>query len=81
MKYKSTKEEEFADIYQTYSDDIYRVCFHFMKDEKAAKEIMVEAFIEFYDCFEETHPDDWYTCLIHIIKNLIYTYRGAVGSI
>lgn len=67
MRYKSEKEKRFDAIYQAYADDVYRVCLHITKDEKQARKIFHQSFMEFYDYFEKVNPDHRYAHLLHLI--------------
>lgn len=71
MKHRLTKEEKFDKIYESYADDIYKVCLHYLKDKELAKEIMQQTFLEFYDYFENVEQEYTRAYLIHTAKDLI----------
>lgn len=76
MKYKSEKEEKFDKIYQLYSDEVYKVCIHLVKNKALALEIMQEAFVEFYEEFENVNSESMLSNLVRIVKNLVYRQRN-----
>lgn len=41
-------EEEFTKVYEMYADDIYRLCFSFMKNHMDAEDAVQETFMKFY---------------------------------
>lgn len=42
------KEQEFTEIYELYVEDIYRLCFSFMKNQMDAEDAVQETFLKFY---------------------------------
>lgn len=57
------REREFTDVYEKYAEDIYRVCFSFMKNHMDAEDAVQETFLKFYHSekkFEsEKHRKAW----------------------
>ena len=47
------KEEFFTKVYDTYADDIYRLCFSFMKNPMDAEDAVQETFLKFYGSDKE----------------------------
>lgn len=70
MNHRVTKEEKFKGIYQTYADDIYRVCIYLVKDKELAKDIMQQAFLDFYKKFENVTEDCVFAYLVHTARNI-----------
>lgn len=44
------REQEFTEVYETYVDDIYRLCFSFMKNRMDAEDAVQETFLKYYYC-------------------------------
>lgn len=42
------KEQEFTAVYEMYVDDIYRLCFSFMKNHMDAEDAVQETFLKYY---------------------------------
>lgn len=59
----SDKAQEFAKVYETYVDDIYRLCFSFMKNRMDAEDAVQETFLKYYylgKCFDsQQHLKAW----------------------
>lgn len=70
MKHKTTKEEKFEVVYQSYADEVYRVCLWFTRDEEKAQEIAQQTFVNFYEYFEEVSPECWLAYLVCTAKDL-----------
>ena len=41
-------EQEFTEVYEAYVDDIYRLCFSFMKNHMDAEDAVQETFLKYY---------------------------------
>lgn len=46
----SDKEQEFTEVYEAYVDDIYRLCFSFLKNHMDAEDAVQETFLKYYHC-------------------------------
>ena len=44
------KEEWFTQIYEKYVEDIYRLCFSFMKNQADTEDVVQETFLKLYHC-------------------------------
>lgn len=61
--YALYREREFTDVYERYADDIYRLCFSFMKNHMDAEDAVQETFLKF--CYSdkkfesEKHQKAW----------------------
>lgn len=49
----TSKEQEFTAAYEMYVDDIYRLCFSFMKNHMDAEDAVQETFLKYY--YSEKH--------------------------
>ena len=74
MKLLNTKEKikkkQFEDVYKSYVGDIYKVCFYFLKDEKKARKITEQVFVEFYTELDRVNSDHTFSYLVHKAKRL-----------
>ncbi len=70
MKYSTRKERRFKKVYEMCADEVYRVCLYFMRDEKEAQRIAEQAFVEFYDEFEDIDPKYWKAYLVCKARDL-----------
>lgn len=56
-------EQEFTEVYEAYVDDIYRLCFSFMKNHMDAEDAVQETFLKYYHsgkCFDsQQHLKAW----------------------
>lgn len=62
-----SKEQEFTKAYELYVDDIYRLCFSFMKNHMDAEDAVQETFLKFY------HTDKKFDSVSHQKAWLIVT--------
>lgn len=46
--YETDREKDFAEVYEMYVDDIYRLCYSFMKNQMDAEDVVQETFIKYY---------------------------------
>ena len=57
------KEEAFVKTYEAYVDDIYRLCFSFLKNQMDAEDAVQETFIKYYhiekDFEKEAGKNEW----------------------
>lgn len=75
MECKSTKDEKFEDIYQSYFKDVYRACLHLTEgDEVLAADMTQQAFVNFYERFETTKVECAKAYLIRSARNLLYNH-------
>lgn len=74
MKHKSTKEESFDSIYESYAVDVYHACLYLTSDESLAEEMTQQAFVNFYESKEEVKPECVRAYLIRAARNLIFNY-------
>lgn len=75
VEHKTTKEEEFDVLYQSYVGDIYKVCLYLTKNEEQAEEIVQRTFVKFYDYFENVSPDFVLAYLVITAKDFSYRYQ------
>lgn len=46
----SDRDREFTEVYETYVDDLYRLCFSFTKNHMDAEDAVQETFLKYYHC-------------------------------
>lgn len=71
---KNQLDEKFSSIYQAYAHDVYRVCLYYVKDEHAAFELAQQAFVKFYERYEDISETNVKAYLLTSVKNLAYNY-------
>lgn len=47
------KEEWFTQVYEKYVEEIYRLCFSFMKNQADTEDVVQETFLKLYRCKKE----------------------------
>ncbi len=63
-------EQEFTKVYERYVDDIFRLCFSFMKNQMDAEDVVQETFLKyFYSHKEFESPDHLKAWLIVTASN------------
>lgn len=70
-----TKEEKFERIYREHSVDIYRICLHYTANPELSKDIMHQAFFNFYKKFEDVKEEARFSYIVRTVKNLIYNHN------
>lgn len=74
MEYKSKKEELFDNIFRMYVEDVYHACLYVSRNEDLAQEVTQQAFVNFYERFEEVKPECVKAYLIRAARNLMNNY-------
>ena len=74
MEYKSTKDEKFDSIYRSCALDVYHAALYIARNETLAEEVTQQAFVNFYEHFENVKPEFAKTYLIHSVQNLLSNY-------
>lgn len=74
MDKKRTKEEEFAIIYESCADEVYRACRHIAMDEDLAQEMAQQAFVNFYERMDTLEVKCPKAYIIRSARNLLYNY-------
>ena len=77
MEHRTTKEEKFGVLYQSYISDIYKVCLYLTKDEEQAQEIAKQTFVNFYDHFENVSSECVFAYLVNTAKAFAYSYQKS----
>ena len=67
----------FDDVIDTYLQDIYRISLYLVRDEELAQKITRQAFLEFYDRFEEVKEELIFAELANTAKKLAETYKAS----
>lgn len=56
--YGTDKEKLFQEIYDLYADNLYRLCFSYMKNRMDAEDVMQETFLKFYQMEKTIQPKE-----------------------
>lgn len=62
-------ETIFEGLYRKYSDRLYNFAFRFVSDERAAEDIVHEAYITLWEKFEGKDGDTWQALLFRLVRN------------
>lgn len=62
-------ETIFEGLYHKYSDRLYNFAFRFVSDERAAEDIVHEAYITLWEKFEGKDGDTWQALLFRLVRN------------
>ncbi len=62
-------ENIFEGLYNKYSDRLYNFAFRFVSDERAAEDIVHEAYITLWEKFEGKDGDTWQALLFRLVRN------------
>lgn len=61
-------------LYKVYENDVYKVCFHFAKDEHIARDMTQKTFFSVYEHYENLRPGRIRPYLIRAAKNTTMNY-------
>ena len=75
MGYREIKRDRIDKIYENYKDDVYKVCYHYLKDAGYAHEMAQETFFHFYKHMDQTDIKCVQAYLIRSARNLCLNYR------
>lgn len=78
MEYKTTKEEEFNNIYKTYADTVYRVSLYMTRDEERARDVTIKTFVALYKNLEEVPEERVRAFLVCVAKD--FAQNGEVEN-
>lgn len=62
-------ENIFEGLYNKYSDRLHNFAFRFVSDERAAEDIVHEAYITLWEKFEGKEGDTWQALLFRLVRN------------
>lgn len=68
---RTTREKKYEIVYESYADDIYRLCLYCLKDKEQAADITQQVFLNFYKFFNEVNPDYMLGYLVREAKELL----------
>lgn len=78
MEQKTAKEKAYEAVYQSYFEDVYRVCLHLTKDEEQARDCSQETFIKFYEQFQDVDKNCAFAYLVRIAKNVVHNHQKTL---
>ena len=73
---RTAKERKYEKVYRAYADDIYRMCLHYLRDEKRAQDAAVQVFFNHYKTYDGTSSDNVFGCLVNEFKRLLLSEEG-----
>lgn len=81
MKYESTKDEVFDNIYRSYADEVYHAVLFVTKDSELSYDMTHQAFLNFYKRMDEVeiNPECYKYYLMKAAVNLAKNYFRTVG--
>ena len=74
---ETIKEKQYEIIYRTYSNDIYKICLYYLRDEDEAMNITQQVFWNFYSRFQTVDEEQYFTCLVRNTMNLINSRKNS----
>lgn len=79
---RSTQNEKFNTIYDSYCDCVYQTAFYFTRRKDVAEEIMQDTFIELFEGIEEIKEETAENWLLRVAKNkaLNWITRNAMET-
>ncbi|MBQ8559015.1 MAG: sigma-70 family RNA polymerase sigma factor [Tyzzerella sp.] len=80
MEHKTQRDEMFDAAYESYAEDIYRVCLHLTENEKDAQDIAQQTFVNFYGRSENVDSDCTFAYLVCEAKNLACKHQKNLGQ-
>ena len=51
------KQRKLQKIYKAHANEVYRICLHYLKDEKKAQDITEQVFLELYKKMDEVNSN------------------------
>ena len=60
----------FDEVIDSYLNDVYKICFYFLRDQELASQITRQTFLNFYDRYENVKSDWIYWELVSTAKKL-----------
>ena len=76
--YDVDKEARFQKVYDAYMQDVYRLCFSYMKNKMDTEDAVQETFIRIISCLDKIDESDEHKTiafLITVIKNISYDMK------
>ena len=67
-----TKVKRYEEVYAAHADKIYKMCLHYLGDEKRAEDVTLQVFLNCYKKTEEADYQHIYGMLVHEAKQIIF---------
>ena len=64
------KQRKLQKIYKAHANEVYRICLHYLKDEKKAQDITEQVFLELYKKMDEVNSNHVFAYLAQLAKRL-----------
>ena len=83
--YDVDKEARFQKVYDSYMQDVYRLCFSYMKNKMDTEDAVQETFCRFYQAMErvkeEEHVKGWLLVTAgNVCKNILKHCGGKIEA-
>lgn len=72
----TTREKLYEEVYASYANDVYKICIYYSKDEEKAKDIVQQAFFNFYEIFDRVDSKYILGYLVREVKRLLSSSQG-----
>lgn len=69
----TAREKNYEVVYDSYANDVYKICFYYLRDENQAANITQQVFLNFYKVYDEVNPD-------HILGHLVREAKRLLAS-
>ena len=67
---------KFDKVYRAHADNIYKICLHYLRDEKKAEDYAVKIFFNYYVEYGVENTEDTFPRLVHEFKRLLINEYG-----
>lgn len=64
------KQKKLEKVYKSHANEIYKVCLHYLKNERKAQDVTERVFLEYYEKFEEVDSKHIFAYLVQQAKRL-----------
>ena len=76
---ESTRKKRLEEVYERYSDDVYRMLLRFLEDERYVDDIVQETFLSFYDDMDKVEEKVTFAWLRQVAINHAKTRYKRAG--
>lgn len=78
---KTVRLRRFEKVYRAHADNIYRICLHYLKDEKRAVDLAVKVFFNYYLEYGGTNSKYTFARLVNETKRLLISGQGGNAEV
>lgn len=73
----SVKMRRFEKVYRAHVDNIYKICFYYLRDEKKASDLAVKVFFNYYTLYDGENSKYAFARLVNETKRLLISGQGG----